>query len=830
FGDVWEALHEAATAAPNSAPAPVAAAGAAAASARGADGSGSTAAPHDTCPMASGGSDNECDAPSSRPPQMRVTIRARCRDLRRIEVVGAAAGTALARVLQPLSNTSPACSSDGAGASGGSDADNGGSGGGVGGGDADEADLGASIWQSVWRSSEAGGTAAGACEGAAGQWRWRWPAGAVIGMVAADPRLAAPVAVGAAQADALVAASATACVGSGGGSGGCGVGTDSQRRVSGGLSDEASRRRQQQRMCERPRLLQEEELRRQFRQWPEAGDWTAGASALWRTHEPERPTSSSSGLDRSSVCPMPVPPPMSQSAIDDIRRAVRRQVLRAGMGLALQAQGGVPEASRTTQAQGHVTHGSAASFPVLLIRRSAGLRSASVAGSQSAATERHEAVGWSMVLPARWVMPVWLALTFTGARPMGQLEWRQVAAHWRSPCFPYDHPFTPAGEKYNRGRFAELVAAASKRPMGRARIADASPLADWTRLARFVDISSPSQPPEALLGGPKRQPPGLPPSSSNSDKAVPFTTLAYPPTGPEAVDSSQRLVNSGAAMHLVDGSEVPSNGGIGAACTPAPVMPVRSWGLILSDRLLRRIEQGAGIQQGGSSGMCGKIKSSLQGWTLRKALKLGLLTPTVAPVRAQPVPALHVEALPQQAPQPPMQHLVFVGLRVVGPGVCEAGAEVLMPCGDRKLAVWGSCSDFAPQRVAPEDCNVVQQAASAALEQHGVSKQALLLGYVVSAAPLGSELYPGGLAVCDAGSLARLLASDESQTGYCRRDAVAGTAATSACSGWVVNSKLLPSSGRGSANGRVVRVWVRNHGSVALRSCNATVLLEYTCG
>ena len=33
--------------------------------------------------------------------------------------------------------------------------------------------------------------------------------------------------------------------------------------------------------------------------------------------------------------------------------------------------------------------------------------------------------GWSLVLPARWVMPVWQALTFAGARAVGLREW-----HW----------------------------------------------------------------------------------------------------------------------------------------------------------------------------------------------------------------------------------------------------------------------------------------------------------------------------------------------------------------------------------------------------------------
>lgn len=33
--------------------------------------------------------------------------------------------------------------------------------------------------------------------------------------------------------------------------------------------------------------------------------------------------------------------------------------------------------------------------------------------------------GWSIVLPASWVMPIWLALVFAGSRAVGIREW-----HW----------------------------------------------------------------------------------------------------------------------------------------------------------------------------------------------------------------------------------------------------------------------------------------------------------------------------------------------------------------------------------------------------------------
>ncbi len=66
---------------------------------------------------------------------------------------------------------------------------------------------------------------------------------------------------------------------------------------------------------------------------------------------------------------------------------------------------------------------------------------------------------------------------------MGQAEWRQLAAAARAPCFPYDHPYMPAGQRYNRQRLDELVSYAQMRPLGRARVLDHGPTVDWGRCA-----------------------------------------------------------------------------------------------------------------------------------------------------------------------------------------------------------------------------------------------------------------------------------------------------------------------------------------------------------
>ena len=66
-----------------------------------------------------------------------------------------------------------------------------------------------------------------------------------------------------------------------------------------------------------------------------------------------------------------------------------------------------------------VPEGAAVRCPLLAVRRR--LRGAA-------------AEGWSLVLPARWVMPVWQALTFAGARAVGLREWHWAAVDQVPSC------------------------------------------------------------------------------------------------------------------------------------------------------------------------------------------------------------------------------------------------------------------------------------------------------------------------------------------------------------------------------------------------------------
>ncbi len=70
---------------------------------------------------------------------------------------------------------------------------------------------------------------------------------------------------------------------------------------------------------------------------------------------------------------------------------------------------------------------------------------------------------WSVVLPAHWVMPVWLAMVAAGATVAGQEEMGWVAQAQGRPSFPADFPDTAAGAAWLRRMHAEAAAADSKR-------------------------------------------------------------------------------------------------------------------------------------------------------------------------------------------------------------------------------------------------------------------------------------------------------------------------------------------------------------------------------
>jgi hypothetical protein len=108
----------------------------------------------------------------------------------------------------------------------------------------------------------------------------------------------------------------------------------------------------------------------------------------------------------------------------------------------------------------------------------------------------------SLVLPAGWVAPVWAALTFSGARPAGQLEWRWLSALAGLPFFPHDFPdtaaYTQRGEELRDGQRA----AAAARPVGRVPPQLAGPHVLWRMVGRSARDAGSSGAPSREDGRP----------------------------------------------------------------------------------------------------------------------------------------------------------------------------------------------------------------------------------------------------------------------------------------------------------------------------------------
>ncbi|KAG2482861.1 hypothetical protein HYH03_018251 [Edaphochlamys debaryana] len=740
FADVWAALHDAAA--------------------------GRCAASPAEAVAAAGGA----RAQGLRP--LALSLRSRCPDLRRIEVVGTGAGAALARVLRPLAELWPPPSASAAStalavASGaGGPATPAAAGQGDEAKSEGEAELGARVWSSACGGASSSG-------GGGGGWRWVWPEGCAVGLVAADPRLAAPVAVGTARASALAAAAAGVAGLAGSGAGGGSAGGPGAEAGAGGGADVSGDAAGGERSGWR--RLSTEQLRRMLSRWPESGDWTAGASALWRGG------------------PCGPKPPLPGAVVDAARSAARSQLLCGTAGPSASSvtraqaadtargggpgglQGEAPEAAQAGPA-GEGSGSGALGFPVLLLRRCGPSRAASGAGgggNGGGGGAAAETGGWSVVLPAGWVMRVWLALAFTGVKTAGQVEWRWIAAHLGTPSFPHDHPHTPAGAAHAAQLRAEAEAEAQRRPLGRARLGDGSHLVQLGRLGQAVDLSQPLLLPAALRGkAPQRQR-----QAAAAQQAAPPVTAATS-TAPEL-----------AATATDQAGSTPAGAMLGA--TPESNA---SWRPALSAAALRTAlaaSTSADVPVTATASPAAPSvprKSTLHGWTLRKAIRLGLVAqpppaqPPPQPIPQDPLPRTTaagptVGALARNDGPPKPRWLAHVAVRVQGRGCCESGAEVLA-----NLGVAGGSGPPGAQ-----------------------GARAAVVGYVTSGAPRGSARYPGGMALGDVGALAPLLASGSTL-------------------GEVIGAGGRSGNGSALRVGQAFRVWVRNPGSPALRECVARLL------
>ena len=79
--------------------------------------------------------------------------------------------------------------------------------------------------------------------------------------------------------------------------------------------------------------------------------------------------------------------------------------------------------------------------------------------------------GWSLVLPAGWAPPFWLAAAFAGCKPAGQREWRWLYTLQGQRSFPWDHPDTSAYTATMQQRSLQRQLAAAGRPKGKQMLA-----------------------------------------------------------------------------------------------------------------------------------------------------------------------------------------------------------------------------------------------------------------------------------------------------------------------------------------------------------------------
>jgi hypothetical protein len=391
--------------------------------------------------------------------QPQVYMRSLSHALRRIEVVGKLSTSVVCRVVQAASRYAPYLGSLTSMLAGGVQADGvaaGAAGAGLGSSSSGppqhpSAAPGDLIWESATQSYlSTAGEAKQGLRGVQIQHRattWSWPQGCAVGVTAVDPRLLP---------------SATSAFTGVGGSGRAGTAT----AASSGSQ---------------PPLLGPRALSTAFRQWPESGDWTQGAGHLL---QPSSSTGKPSAVHAQ---------PLGEAQVAALRGGCRRAAVglpvsspqfRASAGVAvIPAAGGGPGSQPGTHAPQPLT------CPVLLIK-------AEHAPGMS---------GWSLILPAGWVMPFWSALSMAGARPAGQREWGWACMQAGVPLFPYSFPHTPAGSRRAQQQGREQAAAAARRPLGHEPpLGSALPYIPWSLLG------------SVLQGGP-----GHPAASQRHDSGEP---------------------------------------------------------------------------------------------------------------------------------------------------------------------------------------------------------------------------------------------------------------------------------------------------------------------
>ena len=528
-----------------------------------------------------------------------------------------------------------------------------------------------------------------------------------------------------------------------------------------------------------------------------AGAWARGAGDLLTTHN--RHASSDAA---STSAPVPVTGPLSCQQVSELRSGARKAALALGP---LPSSLDLARPSTSSQP-------ATPSFPLLLVRRS------------YAPAERrgHGALasGWSLILPAGWVMPVWSALAFkgtkrasgshvvtfsrlnasatsaglhpasasvtlinhplappirgphlcyrllpsvtlcypllstthwllpSGARPCGQQEWRWVAALAQAPCFPYDFPHTAAGAAWLDGVRRRDLAAASRRPLGRARRVPAAAYAAWaTGLGREMSVAAPLDHSRVVI---EDEIVLLPRPMGGKGGSI--ARGGGKGGGPGASDcTATDSTAASSAVHLVV-----SLGGAQAGTIARPSVLNNDAGSSVAQPMTSSGGTGPGGRLTRVEAKCRRL--------LERALRAtsgGLaagspgtaLTPAVPRLDAS-LPARSVGAAQRSGETVPHPGLMaYVSVHIRGRGRCEEGAAVIMS--SSLLLVSSAPSEPTQGPVTGPGAAAVAAVPPRAAAPPAAAGPLRVIGYITSGYPRGmpGSLYPGGTALCIASCL-----------------------------------------------------------------------------
>lgn len=109
--------------------------------------------------------------------------------------------------------------------------------------------------------------------------------------------------------------------------------------------------------------------------------------------------------------------------------------------------------------------------------------------------------GWSLIVPAGWVPPFWLAAAYAGCKPAGQREWRWLHRLQGQPCFPWDHPDTAGHAALMAQQQMQRQLALAKRPKAKQMLASPACPPGWHDVLQLFRSGSSEAPQQERAAG-----------------------------------------------------------------------------------------------------------------------------------------------------------------------------------------------------------------------------------------------------------------------------------------------------------------------------------------